>query len=86
MGSSSSDRRLRRTEGHLAGVLLLRSAPQAHRAAPGWGPPLQIRASGAQRGTWVGSSPQIGASGVCSAADAGVSGERGYGDGSTPYT
>ena len=77
LGSFSVGRRLRHIEGPpLAGVLLCRLARQALKGAP-----------------WVGSysvvqgvRPLMGQPLCCSTADAGGWGERGYGDGSTPYT
>ena len=59
----------------LPGVLVCFSAHQAHRGSPsGWGPTLVLRIR------CVMGQPLH-----CSAVDAGVKGERGDGDGPTPY-
>ena len=75
LGSFSVVQLIRHIEGPLAGVLLYRSAHQVLKGAP-----------------WVGSYSVlkcirhlIGQPLSCSAANAGMWGERGYSDGPTPY-
>ena len=75
VGSYSVDPWVSHLKGHLDGVLLCRSAGQALKGAPWVGSYSVVQ--------WVRRS--MGPPLYCSAADAGVWGERGYGDGSSPF-
>ena len=76
----------------MPGILLSCSAHQAHRGVPLSGVLLcRLAHQGLKGALWVGSYSVVqcikhlmGQALYCSAADAGVLGERGYGDGSTP--
>ena len=62
-------------EAPLAGVLFCGSGHQALKGAPGWGPCSAVQCLRHLMGQCL----------YCPAVHAGLSGERGYGDGSTPY-
>ena len=84
----------RHLEGSLTrGPSLLFGVSGTQRGPPGWSPTVWSCTSVTYRGTLCGvllcrSVCQVfeGQPFCCSAADAGVFGERGHGDGSTPYT
>ena len=72
-------------------VFLRRSAHSGTQTPPDWGPTLRVCGSGTESGALGGASSVAhcvrrsrGQPLYCPAADAGVWGERGYGDGSTP--